>query len=149
MLPLWIIDIRTNSSRRQSFLELLQQVEYVRIPDEFKFASVETDALDSSSTDQDSIAASFSNKQENVEIKSDKSAEELRKEEERRLAQKESIIKGNYWYYSAFDDPFRDIDLDNHPLENLYDENGELTQVGIAQPSVRVLLLAHRTTRFH
>ncbi len=133
MLPLWIIDIRTNSSRRQSFLELLQQVEYVRIPDEFKFASVETDALDSSSTDQDSIVASFSNKQENVEIKSDKSAEELRKEEERRLAQKESIIKGNYWYYSAFDDPFRDIDLDKHPLENLYDENGELTQVGIAQ----------------
>jgi hypothetical protein len=133
MLPLWIIDITTNSSRRQSFLELLQKVEYVHIPDEFKFVPANTDASDSFFSDKESEETSISNKLENGNSKSDKSAEELRKEEEKRLAQKESIIKGNYWYYSAFDDPFRNIDLDNHPIENLYDENGELLEEGIAK----------------
>jgi hypothetical protein len=133
MLPLWIIDITTNDSRRKSFLNLLKKVENVYIPEEF-LSILDQDTTEvTHSLEQVTPEMSISSRRNEIKSILDKTVEERRKEEEKRLAIKESIIKGNYWYYSAFDDPFREIDVDEHPIENEVGENEEDTQKGIAQ----------------
>lgn len=133
MLPLWIIDITTNDSRRKSFLNLLKKVENVYIPEEF-LSILDQDTTEvTHSLEQVTPEISISSRRNEIKSILDKTVEERRKEEEKRLAIKESIIKGNYWYYSAFDDPFREIDVDEHPIENEVGENEEDTQKGIAQ----------------
>lgn len=131
MLPLWIIDITSNDLRKKSFLNLLKKVENVYIPDDI-LRELEQDEDSVSSSIEDQTITSVADKHEDLNPM-DKTVEEKQKEEEKRKAIKESIIKGNYWYYSAFDDPFRDIDMESHPIENQVDEDGETTQVGIAQ----------------
>ena len=133
MLPLWIIDITTNDSRRKSFLSLLKKVENVYIPEEYLNILDQDDTEVVCSNEQATPELSISNRREEIKSILDKTVEERRKEEEKRLAIKESIIKGDYWYYSAFDDPFVGINVDEHPIETQVGEDEQDTQIGIAQ----------------
>jgi hypothetical protein len=131
MLPLWIIDITSNEERKKSFLNLLRKVENVYIPKDI-LSKLEQEENSTPSSIEGQMLVSMATKNEEQSPMVEKTVEEQQKEEEKRMAKKESIIKGNYWYYSAFDDPFRDIELKSHPIEDQVDDE-QTTQVGIAQ----------------
>lgn len=66
------------------------------------------------------------------------SQQELLDHWERRAAEKDAIIKGDYWYYSAFDDVFRgleniqseDLDKEDNVAERLYALQSKIVEAG-------------------
>ena len=130
MLPLWIIDITTNRDRREPLVALLRRVEHVHISKTF---TVKADKLNKANqvSDQDvqehvedfdlDMIPMLSRTEATEDLSNFLSQQELLDQLERRAAEKDAVIKGDYWYYSAFDDVFRG--LENVKSEELDDEN--------------------------
>lgn len=130
MLPLWIIDITTNRDRREPLVALLRRVEHVHISKTF---AVKADKLNKANqvSDQDvqehvedfdlDMIPMLSRTEATEDLSNFLSQQELLDQLERRAAEKDAVIKGDYWYYSAFDDVFRG--LENVKSEELDDEN--------------------------
>ena len=118
MLPLWIIDITKKSDRRDAFLHLVGKMEHVFIPDALKNC-INTETKDATDTTVASFAddkaeqtpglgmSNLNLPEENKAVGSDsvksRTIEEKVDEEEREKAARRAIIRGDYWYYSAFD----------------------------------------------
>lgn len=148
MLPLWIIDITTNSDRRNRFESLIRQIDHVHISDTFTVVSDDTgkimpeskaESQDSDRPDAEKVSEminSWENAQE--DLSQSLSQQELLDQLERRSAEKNAIIKGDYWYYSAFDDVFGGmgevssemLDAKNGVAERLYDFQNQVVEAG-------------------
>lgn len=152
MLPLWIIDITKKSDRRDAFLHLVGKMDHVFILDELKNSEVvkATDAADSSNYSIENEKAGSIAKSDTAEsvhpvkkgmgvadsIKS-KTIEEELDEDERENAARQAVIRGNYWYYSAFDYDtyFGGLDINDHDsikdiAEKLYVFQETLIHIG-------------------
>lgn len=146
MLPLWIIDITTNRDRREPLVALLRQVEHVHISRNFSVKSDKTNkanpASNQSVQEQESIGHDALPLLNRVEVTEDPSSslsqQELLDQMERRAAERDAIIKGNYWYYSAFDDVFRglgeikseELDDKDNVAERLYALQSRIVEAG-------------------
>lgn len=117
MLPLWIIDITTNSDRREQFKSLIRQIDHVHISDTVATSASQSNKQmpasevvlkDPANGDSEYISEITSQATEAVQEdpSTSLSQQELLDQLERRSAEKNAIIKGDYWYYSAFGDAF-------------------------------------------
>jgi hypothetical protein len=118
MLPLWIIDISTNRDRREPLVALLRQVEHVHISNTFAIlsdkAKKSNPAADHSEPDsvlESAVQAASLLERAGVseDLSNSLSQQELLDQLERRAAERDAVIKGDYWYYSAFNDVFRGL----------------------------------------
>lgn len=147
MLPLWIIDITTNRDRREPLVALLRQVEHVHISKTFaiktdKVNKANPEADHSIQEDADALdlnAIPVPNRAEVTEdLSNSLSQQELLDQLERRAAEKDAVIKGDYWYYSAFDDVFRgledikseDLDKKDNVADRLYALQSKIVEAG-------------------
>lgn len=157
MLPLWIIDITSNPDRRGEFVKLLGQIEHVHISETYAASS---EKLSPAADKSEPAAASIAEEQDNSAQSSNlgsvqedpsksKSQQELLEEWEKMTAEKNDIIKGDYWYYSAFDDVFSGLEkIESEKLKEkgnvadlLYDFQSDLVKTG--QQFVRQLRLSN------
>ena len=174
MLPLWIIDITTNRERREPLVALLQQVEHVNISKDFAVSKLSKLYSEPETSGQDPAAGaevdtvSLLNQVEVTEdLSNSLSQQELLDQLERRAAEKDAIIKGDYWFYSAFDDVFRGVEIKSEELdkkgnvaERLYALQSKIVEAGVqfihqlrlsnAKPyqTVNVLVLGDSTETF-
>ena len=174
MLPLWIIDITTNRERREPLVALLQQVEHVHISKDFAVSKLSKLYSEPETNGQDPAAGaevdtvSLLNRVEVTEdLSNSLSQQELLDQLERRAAEKDAIIKGDYWFYSAFDDVFRGVEIKSEELdkkgnvaERLYALQSKIVEAGVqfihqlrlsnAKPyqTVNVLVLGDSTETF-
>ena len=119
MLPLWIIDISANRDRRETFVSLLERIDHVHISQTYVAAGDKhgkaNPAADHTPADQQAgFAAQADEQLSRNEMMQDDPSQSLSQQElldqwERRSAEKNAIIKGDYWYYSAFGDVFSDV----------------------------------------
>ena len=145
MLPLWIIDITTNRERREPLVALLQQVEHVHISKDFAVSKLSKLYSEPETNGQDPAAGaevdtvSLLNRVEVTEdLSNSLSQQELLDQLERRAAEKDAIIKGDYWFYSAFDDVFRGVEIKSEELdkkgnvaERLYALQSKIVEAGV------------------
>lgn len=177
MLPLWIIDITCNHARREPLVALLRRVEHVHISQTFTATtgkSGKANPASNYSAEEGSAgsvidASALLQRVETVEdLSNSLSQQELLDHWERRAAEKDAIIKGDYWYYSAFDDVFRgledikseDLDKENNVAERLYALQSKIVEAGMhfihqlrlsnAKPfqTVNVMVLGDSTETF-
>ena len=104
MLPLWIIDITENSSRRDCFISLVEKIKHVHISIN---RTSNTEETGSSSLDVQNESVETESRtiqsEESLTTVSDDSSSSLREELDKRdkkLAQKRTKADGDYWYYS-------------------------------------------------
>lgn len=177
MLPLWIIDISTNRDRREPLVALLRQVEHVHISNTFAILSDKAKkanpAADHSEPDgvlEAAVQAASLLESAGVseDLSNSLSQQELLDQLERRAAERDAVIKGDYWYYSAFNDVFRGLgeitsetldDKDN-VAERLYALQSQIVEAGVrfihqlrlsnAKPyqTVNVIVLGDATEAF-
>jgi len=171
MLPLWIIDITKESERRDAFQERLRKVDHVAFDSSFVSAKQKqnpADAKDAESASPQKAYAKDWSPESKTGTEESLSQGELLEEEEKRAAEKNADIKGCYWYYSAFDDAFRDMDLnstekiegDHGIAQKLYKFQEEIVEAGRAfikmlrqsnarpYQTINVIVLADSTDRF-
>lgn len=147
MLPLWIIDISSNRDRRDAFIHLLGQIDHVHLSNTYvaqsellspaSDKSTPSSASTAEAPDASALLRSFGGDTEDPSAS--KSQQELLEEWEQRTAEKNDIIKGTYWYYSAFDDAFGDLseiksenlDTKGGVAERLYDFQSRLVECGM------------------
>lgn len=145
MLPLWIIDITNNHDRRAEFVKLLGQIDHVRLAETIAFKSEKpSPASDKGESDSAALASQqdYSAPYEKVDLLSSpaqsKSQQELLEEWEKMTAEKNDVIKGDYWYYSAFGDAFSGLDkiesdvldAEGNVADRLYKFQGDLVEAG-------------------
>lgn len=135
MLPLWIIDITKQSDRQGSFKDLVGQIEHVHIaplmvpkamsehadltaipvvplvePNE----SVEkSENSEIPAQAEEEIQATLIEVAKESVVKGEQTTKEIIEEEERRIAEKNAIIEGNYWYYTSVQSYFEGVDQEN------------------------------------
>ena len=147
MLPLWIIDITANPTRRETFESLVRRIDHVHISQTFKIASARNTIATSDDaviTHEEGALAPVSPAElvEHIEVQEDPSnslsQQELLDQWERRSAEKNAIIKGDYWYYSAFGDVFHgvkstkseDLAAEDGVAKRLYKFQNQLVEAG-------------------
>ena len=147
MLPLWIIDITCNRDRREPLVALLRQVEHVHISQTFTATGVKGVKANPASNygaDEGSggsvldASVLLQRVETSEDLSNSLSQQELLDHWERRAAEKDAIIKGDYWYYSAFDDVFRgleniqseDLDKEDNVAERLYALQSKIVEAG-------------------
>ncbi len=150
MLPLWIIDITNQTDRQGVFKHLVGQIGHVHIADilarsedcncfstpnhssedtvppseDMADGDVENHSIETDVTEDDnSIDASVTQDLGNV-----LTTKELIEEEEKRKAEKNAIIKGDYWYYTTICNYFNNIDKEDKEAvaHCLYDFQSDL-----------------------
>lgn len=145
MLPLWIIDITNNRDRRTEFVKLLGQIDHVRLADTI-VPKLEKPSPASDKGDPDSAATAHQQDYSPVNEKAglpgnpaqSKSQQELLEEWEKITAEKNDVIKGDYWFYSAFGDAFsgvdkiesEQLDAEGNVADRLYRFQGDLVEAG-------------------
>lgn len=114
MLPLWIIDLREKSDRRDHFEKLLGKIDHVYSvntcsepegPEQVYASSIEN-TPESSSNGYDSDVTS--------DNKFESTLHEQLEAIDKQNADKESIIEGNYWRYSRMADYFYGISISSN-----------------------------------
>lgn len=114
MLPLWIIDLRKKSERRTHFEELLGKINHIFLNNANASGSNDSDAL--------SVADVIDSSESNSEVYAQNPAQEGDFEQslqeqlditDKKDAEKNSILEGNYWRYSPMEGIFYGIDIDN------------------------------------
>lgn len=132
MLPLWIVDLRKMTARREFFESLLGQIDHVYLPKlkEENKDSKEAENINNpqinSVRDTDPQIVSVAKKQPNaamVQIFEDDEPEEISVEEkidatEKKKAKRDSIIEGIWWWYSPMADKDYNIALDEDSWSN-------------------------------
>lgn len=176
MLPLWIIDISAKTDRRTIFVDLLRQIEHVHLSgtqdafDEYISPAADMGAAEPAGmADEQDFAAQlskFGGAQDDPS--KSKSQQELLEEWEQRTAEKNDIIKGDYWFYSAFDDAFsgmpdvtsESLDRKDGVADRLYAFQNKLVEAGQqfihrlrlsnAKPyqTINVMVIGDATERF-
>jgi len=155
MLPLWIIDITSPSDRQGAFKHLVGQIEHVFIAETLVRKKQEMGI-----PCQETTSATTPKPEEEFQGEEDKSVsndtallelaenstipngssehsnvlttkEEIEVEEQR-AAQKNAIIRGDYWYYTNICNYFEDIDEDDNEAvaKCLYDFQSDLIREG-------------------
>lgn len=113
MLPLWIIDISYNQERKKQLLSRLDKMDHVFVPSKKE----ESPADDDESSAQ--IASRHDFEESGHKEKENRSKQDMADEAERKDAEKNAVIKGNYWYYSTFDDKIsKKVKKDKDKQEN-------------------------------
>ncbi len=147
MLPLWIIDITANRERRECFESLIRKIDHVHISESFVINAGKTTKVSPASevvlTDTEGNEVPLSEFNTPTEVPQDDPSQSLSQQElldqlERRSAEKNAIIKGDYWYYSAFDDVFRgmekatsaNLDAKDGVAERLYAFQNQIVEAG-------------------
>ena len=147
MLPLWIIDITANRERRECFESLIRKIDHVHISESFVInagkVSKARPAGEVVLADTEGNEVSLSEFNTPTEMPQDDPSQSLSQQElldqlERRSAEKNAIIKGDYWYYSAFDDVFRgmeeaiseNLDTKDGVAERLYTFQDQIVEAG-------------------
>ena len=145
MLPLWIIDITSNHDRREEFVRLLGQIDHVRLAETIVSKSEKLSPASEKRESDGAISApqqDYSALYEKVGMPDNpaqsKSQQELLEEWEKMTAEKNDVIKGDYWYYSAFGDAFSgldkiesdDLDVEGNVADRLYKFQGDLVEAG-------------------
>lgn len=136
MLPLWIIDITNQSKRQGAFKHLVGRIGHVytspeplRVDIQPEGQIVETSPSDEEQAIDNEAVAENGNVQEqntqkpNQEVimaekesvsekdLSDKfTTKEIIEEQEKRAAERNALVEGDYWYYSSIVDCFQDVD---------------------------------------
>lgn len=139
MLPLWIIDITNQSDRQGTLKGLVGQIEHVHIaplmepksPNEDDVPDACHQELNSSidTESEDHVAEQEDHNDETSDISSidepllevaqeakrveELTTKEILEEKDRRAAEKNAIIIGEYWYYTSTKDYFEGIDHNN------------------------------------
>lgn len=117
MLPLWIIDLREKSNRRDLFVGLVGQIEHVYINRTYGCSESQSSeqpfavSSDISSDDSNIIFASESTRAVENETPTVRKTLELLDERE---ADRNSVVIGDYWRYSPMEDNFYGISIDSN-----------------------------------
>ena len=155
MLPLWIIDITKQSDRQGAFKDLVGQIEHVHIAPLMvpKAMREHTDVteknvvtlVESNESIEESEKLGISGQPEKKEtqqplievakesvVKGELTTKEIIEEEERRIAEKNAIIKGDYWYYTSVNNYFEGVDQKNAEAtaDALYAFQSDLVEEG-------------------
>lgn len=129
MLPLWIIDITENSSRRDCFISLVEKIKHVHISIN---RTSNTEETGSSSLDVQNESVETESRtiqsEESLTTVSDDSSSSLREELDKRdkkLAQKRTKADGDYWYYSqiSFDSEMESLKIANNTNSQSSDDD--------------------------
>lgn len=128
MLPLWIIDLRAKSNRRDFFESLVGKIDHVYIKN----------TIDSSKLNENSEQSNAASKEKHSESSSLSFGSETSKETiseptikeqletlDKQEADKNSVILGEYWRYSRMEDFFYGISItpDGKSKESEYDSD--------------------------
>ncbi len=150
MLPLWIIDITNQTDRQGAFKHLVGQIDHVHIADTLvrsencncsstsNLISEETvstdEEMDNDHAENLSIGTDMTEGDDSIETSVTQdfgnvlTTKEQIEEEEKRKAEKNAIIKGDYWYYTTVCNYFEKVDKDNEEAvaKCLYDFQSDL-----------------------
>lgn len=162
MLPLWIIDLREKSDRREHFTSLLGKLDHVKLPTEI-FSDDDNAYVDNA---KGSISDGSLNPQAEINSNADPSAPELGEqtgtikeiieEEYKKIAERESIIRGDYWQYSGMADIYNSIsdetsDPNSFAVENesaVNDDSQEISDTENAREENAAMVSAMKIYHF-
>ena len=131
MLPLWIIDLREKSDRRDIFQNLLGQVDHVymeitsKSEEETKVSSSENrideesnlnsniNNIEVADENSNNVALNLAHGLEEEETVSEISIEEQIENDDKKKVEKELFVEGNWWRYSIMADKNYGIDISN------------------------------------
>ena len=117
-------------------MALLRQVDHVHI----SVSPAADHSVQEHAVDAAIEVADLLNRVESTEdLSNSLSQQELLDQLERRAAERDAIIKGDYWYYSAFDDVFRglgeikseELDDKDNVAERLYALQSQIVEAGV------------------
>ena len=130
MLPLWIIDLREKSVRRDFFESLVRQIEHVFIRTNENSSCEEK--LDAPNTAQQGKDTEAYGSNVGAECSLDPVSEKDYFEREyRQDSDQNSIIEGDYWWYSCMADNFYGISISNKAEERQEKSDSEHTKAKI------------------
>lgn len=157
MLPLWIIDITNQSERQGAFKRLVGRIGHVYIADPLHVNTQPSSHPDASAATDEERAAendavvengnateSVTPKanQEVIMAKKETGAEkdltakfttkEIIEEQEKRAAERNALVEGEYWYYSSISNCFQDVDksIPEEVAKRLYAFQSALVEEG-------------------
>lgn len=127
MLPLWIIDLREKSNRRDLFVGLVEKIEHVCINRTYGSSKQHSSELpfavssDISSEDSNIVFASESTRVVENDTPTVRNTLELLDKQE---ADRNSVVIGDYWRYSPMEDNFYGISIgsDDQNKRTTYDQ---------------------------
>lgn len=116
MLPLWIVDLREKTPRRDLFESLVRELDHVKFADRGALASQETEQENVSDTLSGEINPEGSNrdafKPNNlVSLEQGGSVKEQIEAEDRDVAERNAKLVGYYWRYSPMAQDYYGIDI--------------------------------------
>lgn len=130
MLPLWIIDLREKSNRRDLFEGLVGKIDHVYPFSEYN-CSEQSDSEQSYAASKENYSAS-SNMAIGSESSSDNKFESTIQEQleaiDKHEADRNSIIVGDYWRYSRMDDNFYGISITSNGKEKAKNYDADHTK---------------------
>ena len=113
MLPLWIIDLREKSDRRDFFESLVGKIDHVYIETNKSSEDQNAEMSDVTKSDETSGAESFLIGENTSKIAAtDSTLKDQLEAIDKREAYRNSVIEGNYWRYSRMEDFFYGISID-------------------------------------
>lgn len=122
MLPLWIVDLRKKTRRREIFESLLGEIRHVYLPQEKEDEPEHKEEAKANTAPSNTPAASRpaskktfnsnSEPQYEDEEKEEISVEELIDRNEQKKARKEAVIEGDWWWYSPMADKDYHLEFD-------------------------------------
>jgi hypothetical protein len=153
MLPLWIIDITSQSNRQGAFKHLVGQIDHVYLSEtlfpkksgsiipcpDVTLSSDDEGVDDTPVLDEQGETPLLASEVENefipdasAEVSNVLTTKEEIEEEERRAAQKNAIIRGDYWYYTNVCNYFEGTDKNDAEAvaHCLYDFQSDLIREG-------------------
>ena len=112
MLPLWIIDLREKSDRRDSFESLVGKIDHVYVGDvEESSTSVKTPNINNS-IDTSGGESYLIGENASTVVTSDSTIKEQLEAIDKQEADRNSVVEGYYWRYSHMEDFFYGISID-------------------------------------
>ena len=113
MLPLWIIDLREKSDRRDFFESLVGKIDHVYIEANKSSEDPNAEMSDRSKSDETLGTESFFIGENTSKIvAADSTLKEQLEAIDKREANRNSVLEGNYWRYSRMEDSFYGISID-------------------------------------
>lgn len=113
MLPLWIIDLREKSSRRDYFESLVGKIDHVYIKDvKESTKSIQVEKQSIRGPINTSSEELYSIKENIATVPSDPTLKEQLEAFDKEEADRNSVVEGNYWRYSPMEDFFYGISID-------------------------------------
>lgn len=113
MLPLWIIDLREKSDRRDFFESLVGKIDHVYIEANKSSEDPNAEMSDRSKSDETLGTESFFIGENTSKIvAADSTLKEQLEAIDKREANRNSVLEGNYWRYSRMEDFFYGISID-------------------------------------